>query len=93
MVGLKAGSLATRMSNSQPFVSMAVGRKNLKRDQRKIDDRLRALGSKTEQQTVERALRATHQKVRRTGTIDDVFGQTSPAQESARTRLSSPAED
>jgi hypothetical protein len=38
------------------LVNMAIRHKHLKLDQRKIDKARRALGAKTEQETVERAL-------------------------------------
>lgn len=66
------------------FVNMATRHKHLKLDQTKIDKARRVLDTKTEQETVERALElviaeesilVAHRKVRGTSTIDDVFGR------------------
>jgi hypothetical protein len=63
---------------------MAVRHKHLKLDQDKIDRARRALGTRTEQETIERALDAVlaearivraHARVRSVGGIDDVYAR------------------
>jgi hypothetical protein len=65
------------------IVNMAVRHKHLKLDQTKIDRARRLLGTKTEQETVERALDLAlaeapilraHRKIRAVGGLSDVFG-------------------
>ena len=65
-------------------VNMAVKHKHLKLDQSKIDRARRYLGTKTEQETIERVLdrviederlRRTHRKLKGVGGFEDVFGK------------------
>jgi hypothetical protein len=72
------------MFTKYTFMNMATRHKHLKLDQTKIDKARRVLGTKTEQETVERALDLAiaeepilraHRKVRGTGEIADVFAR------------------
>ena len=75
-------------------VNMAIRHKHLKLDQRKIDQARRALGTTTEQETLERALDMVLAEDRiirvlrrgkKMGGFEDVFRRGSPRSSSIRT--------